>query len=684
MHENKQPVKDEPRIKNKFILFSAILFLVILIAGSLTVIFMPDSFNDFKNTMTIFILIVFIIMLAVFIVFNIFIAQFIKSLNKTMDSLEIASKAKSTFLTNMSHEIRTPMNAIIGITDIMMQTNDLPDDITEGLSKIYGSCDLLLGIINDILDFSKIEAGVLDVMPAQYSVASLINDTVHLNTMKISEKPIEFVLKVEETIPAKLIGDELRIKQVLNNLLSNSYKYTETGNITLSVTSETDPDKNNVTLVFTVKDTGSGMTKDQLEKLFDEYTRFSYGKRNVEGTGLGLAITQRLIYLMNGEIQVDSEPGIGTIAVIRLPQEPVDDETLGFEVAENLRNFFSNYLTDNVRTRIEHEPMPYGKILIVDDVETNIYVAVGLMQMYELTIETATSGFEAINKIKEGKVYDIIFMDHMMPEMDGMETTRKLRVLGYTDPIVALTANAVTGQSEIFLQNGFDDFLSKPIDIRKLNSVLIKFIKSKQPREIITTTLPTASNDSPAPNPNPVTQIDLNPLLMASFIRDADKTVATISNLLENSDLTNPDDLRSMIITVHGIKSALSSLKETELSSTASRLEEAGRNKNLDLIITELPGFNDKLKLLLKNIKPEEDENTENEDPEDIIEILHELKKLSSEYNRRGTLNKISEVKTCSGKTKTLIEFVKDRILHSEYEEAETAITSYIDKYRKN
>ncbi|MCL2218781.1 MAG: transporter substrate-binding domain-containing protein [Chitinispirillia bacterium] len=439
-----------------------------------------------------------------------------------------ASRSKSTFLANMSHEIRTPMNAILGVTEIMTQYDGLPKDIQEGLDKIYTSCTLLLGIIDDILDFSKIEAGKLDIMPIEYKSANLINDAVQLNMIQIDNEPINFELEVDEHIPAKLIGDVLRIKQILNNLLSNAFKYTDSGTITLSVTAESVPDKeNSIIFILSVRDTGHGMTKEQLSKMFDEYSRFNQkAGRAVNGTGLGLAITQRLVTLMGGEIHVESKLGKGTLFAVRLPQTTVDSEILGGEVADNLRQFRINYSTSQNRShQLVRDPMPYGSVLIVDDVDTNLYVAVGLMKLYRLQIDTAMSGREAIDKIKGGKVYDIVFMDHMMPEMDGIMTTKFLRKLGYTHPIVALTANAVTGQADIFLQNGFDEFISKPIDIRQMDSILNKLVRDKQPPDVIE-----AARRQTSRHKSAGTKFQTDPDLKESDIRDGDKAVSRFQN----------------------------------------------------------------------------------------------------------------------------------------------------------
>ena len=393
-----------------------------------------------------------------------------------------ASRSKSAFLATMSHEIRTPMNAILGITEIQLHDETLAPNTREALGKIYNSGELLLGIINDILDLSKIEAGKLELTLGEYNAANLIRDTAALNIMRIGGKPIEFELSVDENLPSTLIGDELRIKQILNNLLSNAFKYTEKGLVKLSVSVGGGNENSEAALVVEVSDTGCGMTEEQLNVIFDAYTRFiTEANRVTEGAGLGMNITYNLVRLMNGEITVKSEPGKGTIFTVRLPQGTTASAALGKEMAESLQGFRMNDTKQIKRAQVVFEPMPYGSVLVVDDVELNLYVVEGLLAPYELSVETVKSGFDAIDKIKGGKTYDIVFMDHMMPQMDGMEATKIIRDMGYTRPIIALTANALVGQAEIFLANGFDGFISKPVYVRRMDALLKKLIHDKQP-----------------------------------------------------------------------------------------------------------------------------------------------------------------------------------------------------------
>jgi len=394
----------------------------------------------------------------------------------------VANQTKSRFLAMMSHEIRTPLNAILGLAEVHIQDKSISPKTREVLNEIYNSGDLLMGIINNILDLSRIEANKLELCLSGYEVSNLINDAVHLNMMR-SSKAIEFELSVDSNTPAKLFGDGLRIKQILNNILSNAYKYTEKGRIKLKIHAEKISDEENTCMViFSVSDTGQGMTKEQVDKLFSsEYSRYNLeANRTIQGIGLGMSITWRLLQMMSGEITVESEPNKGSTFTVRLPQKNLSSEVLGEERSKRLQDFRIGSDSKMKSLEIVPERMPYGKVLIVDDVTSNLYVAKGILQPYELDIDTVNSGFDAIDRVKAGKIYDIIFMDHMMPKMDGIEAVKIIRELGYKEPIIALTANAMTGQAEEFMVNGFDGFISKPIDLRQMNSALNKFVRDKK------------------------------------------------------------------------------------------------------------------------------------------------------------------------------------------------------------
>jgi len=399
---------------------------------------------------------------------------------------QAASSAKSKFFSNMSHEIRTPLNSIMGLAEIQLKKGGHSPEVEEAFSRIYNSSILLRSIINDVLNLSKLEAGKMEIRPGAYETTSMIMDIAQLNFIHIGNKDIVFNLCVDENLPTCLIGDELRVKQILNNILSNAFKYTTKGTVNLSFRVESAVETDSVTLVACISDTGQGMTKEQIDNLFSEFERFNLEANHaIEGSGLGMFIVHQLIHLMNGSISVHSEPRKGSTFIVRLPQKAKNAEVLGAELVANLQSLenIQKYLKKPVQIGLE--PMPYGRVLVVDDMEANLYVAQGCLMPYDLTIETAESGELAVSKIKDGKTYDIIFMDHMMPGMDGIEATKTIRGMGYRHPIVALTANAVGDAEKMFIDNGFSGFLSKPIDLTMLDEYLVRFIRDKQPLEVI-------------------------------------------------------------------------------------------------------------------------------------------------------------------------------------------------------
>ncbi|MDR0501926.1 MAG: response regulator [Treponema sp.] len=601
----------------------------------------------------------------------------LKAMIAEMHRAEIAeesNKAKSDFLAKMSHEIRTPMNAILGITEIQLQDEQIPLATKEALERIYNSGDLLLGIINDILDLSKIEAGKLELSCAQYNIASLIHDTVKLNIMRYESKPIEFLLDVNEKIPVALIGDELRIKQILNNILSNAFKYTHEGMINLDVFCEQAGGAGSVTLVLRVTDTGQGMTEDQVRKLGIKYSRFNQeANRKTEGTGLGMNITQNLVKMMSGEINAESTPGTGSVFTVRLPQKYEGDAVLGKELADNLKTLNLKNTSKMRNAQITQDFMPYGRVLIVDDVETNLYVARGLLAPYGLSIDTALSGFEAIDIIKSGKTYDVIFMDHMMPRMDGIETVNIMRSLGYSKPIVALTANALTGQAEMFLTNGFNDFISKPIDIRQLNSSLNKLIRDRQSEQVLESARKQKSKLYTAGKYKQSTDSQLTEF----FIRDAEKSAGILEMILR-SQCSREDDMSMLIINTHAMKSALANVSEADLSQSAYELEQAGREKNTAFILEKLPVFISSLRDLIDRIRPADDKNDEIEAVEEADDIQYLREKLlvmeeaCAAYDKNAAKKALAELKKkpWPHSIKENLSLITEHLLHSEFEEA--------------
>ena len=609
-----------------------------------------------------------------------------KAMIEEMHKAEVAvesSKAKSDFLAKMSHEIRTPMNAILGITEIQLQDETHPQVTHEAFELIYNSGSLLLGIINDILDLSRIEAGKLFLNPAKYDIASLIHDCVQLIIMRYESKPIEFILNVNENIPLTLIGDELRIKQILNNILSNAFKYTQEGTVTLSVYPESfsaADDNSMVNLIFVIRDTGQGMTAEQVNKLGTEYARFNMeANRNTEGAGLGMNITRNLICLMNGNIKIDSTPGTGSVFTVCLPQQFIGTSIIGAELANNLMQLNLDNKLRISNLQMKREYMPYGRVLIVDDVETNLYVARGLLAPYGLSIDTAVSGFEAIDKIREGVQYDIIFMDHMMPRMDGIEAVKIIRNLGYTHPIIALTANALTGQAQIFIDNGFDDFISKPIDLRQLNFALNKFIRDKYPSEVLEMANK-AKNSMLSYNDK---KHVINQQLAEVFVRDARKSLDVLEAIYCNK-CRRSDDLSMLIINVHSMKSALANIGEENLASEALKIEQAGREHNINSVLSELPSFLELLSLVIDKLEPASDEDTEGETAEDnnlyLRDNLLSIKKACELLDKKNAKELLKETRQIKWpfKIKKQLGDIAEFLLHSEFDEAVKSIDDYL------
>jgi CheY-like chemotaxis protein len=380
-------------------------------------------------------------------------------------------------MATMSHEIRTPLNAIIGLSDIELRKS-LDRDTMDAVRKIRGSGATLLGIINDILDISKIEAGSFEIIPVEYDTAELLSEAARLNMVRIGDKPIVFEFVPDEKLPTKFLGDELRIKQILNNLLSNAIKYTKAGKVRF----EAATDGANA-LVCRVSDTGIGIKKEDMGRLFAEYSQLdTKANRKIEGTGLGLAITRMLLDLMGGNVAVESEYGRGSTFTVSIPQEIVDPAPIGAERAGKMAR-----LDFSGEERPAEAPIPAAlgkdiRVLVVDDVDINLEVARGLMEPYGFTVDCVLSGKEAVENIRAGEPrYDMVLMDHMMPEMDGLEAARIIRSLdgdyARQVPIVALTANALAGNEEMFLSRGFNGFISKPIDIARLDEMLKKLIR---------------------------------------------------------------------------------------------------------------------------------------------------------------------------------------------------------------
>jgi CheY-like chemotaxis protein/two-component sensor histidine kinase len=614
----------------------------------------------------------------------------------------------------MSHEIRTPLNAILGFSEVELQ-KDLPKETWVNLDKVYHSGALLLEIVNDILDISKIESGNFEIIPAEYELSRVINDVIQLNIMRIGSKPVEFRLKLDETIPSKLHGDELRVKQILNNLLSNAFKYTDTGEVRLIVSWE--QRGNDARLTFVVEDTGRGIKKENLGKLFSEYTQFeAAANRRIEGTGLGLSITRGLVERMGGSIDVESEHGKGSVFRVSLPQEIADAAPIGREISENLMTF--HFIEDRNRSRgntFIRAWMPYGKVLAVDDLETNLDVMKGLLMPYGLQVDTVLSGREAVERIRAEEIrYDLVFMDHMMPEMDGVEAVRIIRNEIGSDyarqvPIVALTANAVEGNREMFLGSGFNDFISKPVDIKRLDVVLNQQIRDKQDAATLREAEKQgrgqensgeggteADDESRWLLEHPVEGIDFAAAMRlygdsgTAYIQILKSFVTHTPPLLKKMDIHMVSSPPDYTVEAHGLKGTCNVICAKETAELARELEFASKEGKSDLVgrkhgdlrrmVLELT---ERLKTLLEEwdagLSPEEKEKEKRVEPE--RELLTRLSTAAGQFNANVTEEILGELEQYRyEKGEELIRWLREQAENFNYD----AIRKRLDDLPRN
>lgn len=549
-----------------------------------------------------------------------------KSRQAIEDQLEIAksaNEAKSRFLSNISHEIRTPINAVLGFDEMILRESR-DEEILDYATDIQNSGRTLLALINDILDFSKIEAGKMEIVPVEYELGSLMNDIVNMSQVRAKEKNLRLIVDVDQNIPHILFGDEIRIKQCIINIVTNAVKYTEEGSVTLSVSYENvetddseDEDENEdyILLKVSVKDTGIGIRQEDMHRLTSAFERIDMQRnRTIEGSGLGISIVTNLLELMGSKLEAESEYGKGSVFSFAVKQHVVNWDRVG-DFAGKVRESGSNRKGYRERFHAQN-----ASILVVDDTRTNLTVIEGLLKQTLIRIDTATSGVEALELVRNNR-YNIIFLDHRMPEMDGIQTFHAMEEIednpNRDTPVIALTANAISGSREMYVREGFTNYMSKPVDPAKLEDMILEYLPAELVTRLGDTDFAAGAEDDEKDKEKAVMQelLKISGIDMTTAVQRCGSAVAAKdvmkdfylsieerSGLIENFEASR--NIKDYTIYVHGLKSSARAVGALDLAERAEYLEMCGNNGNLADIEALTPPLLALYRSYLKKLEP--------------------------------------------------------------------------------
>jgi len=531
-------------------------------------------------------------------------AVLVELLEKETKRADVANQAKTDFLAKMSHEIRTPINAVLGMNEVILRETK-ENHIREYAKDVEGAANSLLSIINDILDITKIEAGKITVIPVEYDFSSIIHDVTNMISFKAQAKSLAFHVCIDEKIPNRLLGDDIRIRQILVNILNNAVKYTHEGSVTLEIGLLPCDEAEMALISFAVKDTGIGIKEEDIPKLFKPFERIEEKRnRSIEGTGLGMNITMQLLGLMNSSLKVESVYGEGSVFSFVLKQKILNPEPIG-----NLEKRIEERVKNSVYKKTFTAPK--AVILVVDDNATNLKVMANLLKVTEMRVDTAEGGYACLEKVRK-QHYDLIFLDHMMPDLDGIETLQQMKQLSDSlcneTPVIALTANAVTGAKEMYLEKGFHAFLAKPIVPDKLEQLIMEML----PKELLVFDFIEEDVDAAKIEEKKLSAPDtllpevegINWNYGMVHLRDAELLKDTVMDFYRMIDLeadclenyyhtisTEEEILRQYRIKVHAMKNTAAMIGAVQLSGVAKLLEYAARDSQLDVIQSVTPVF---------------------------------------------------------------------------------------------